>query len=255
MERAHKVHPEGYFCFTPVPYESCKMSERYAYSVPLVPIWLARARAGAGDVSAGCDEYASAMIYFYMKDHLLVRLGQEFERLTGQRLAGNPQDGQQYKLAVLRFIAEKKGWHWARIFIIEDGLQGTIPIKDCLKFADMQLKNNPEDVDFKVLKAFLLLKEGMVKEALPLAKEVTEKDPGNQVARTALGTALLETGDIEGALPQLRLGNKGRSDEWTDWRRWYYHHYRQLSIVSLLDILAKQTRETAVKSHADTSKR
>jgi tetratricopeptide (TPR) repeat protein len=256
MERAHKVHPEGYFCFTPVPYESCKMTERYAYSLPVVPIWLARARAGARDIEAACDAYAWAMIYFYMKDRLLVRLGQEFERLTGQRLEGNPQDGHHYRQEMLRFYAEKEnGWRWARIFLIEDGLQGNIPLKDSLKFADIQLKLKPKDVDFKVFKALLLLKDGRAKEALPLAREVKEKEPGNQLGRSALGAALLEAGDIEGALPELRLANKGRSDEWTDYLRWCYPHYRQLSIVSLLDLLVKQSRETAGNSQVDTSKR
>jgi tetratricopeptide (TPR) repeat protein len=254
MERAKKVHPEGHFFFSRTPYESCKMAARSAYSVPVVHIWLARARAGDGDINEACDAYASAIFYFYMKDNMLVRLGQEFERLTGQRLAGSPQDGQQYRLAIMRFYAEKEnGWRWARIILIEKGLQGNIPVKDCLKFADMQLKDKPADIDFKVFKALLLLKAGRAKEALPLAKEVTEKEPGNQLGRSALGAALLEAGDIEGALPELRLANKGRSDAWTDWLRWCYPHYRQLSIVSLLDLLAKQSAERAANSPAEKS--
>jgi tetratricopeptide (TPR) repeat protein len=256
MERAHKVHPEGYFCFTPVPYESCKMTERHAYSLPVVYIWLARAHAGAGDIEEACEAYVETMSFFYLKDNMLVRLGQEYERLTGQRFAGNPQDGQQYRLAILRCYAEKKdGWRWAQFCIAREGLGGSIPLKDCLRIVDLRLQDKPKDVEFIMFKALFLLKEGKAEEVLPLARKVIEKEPGNQPGRYALGTVLLEAGDTDGALREFRLVCQVANDNSVEWYMRYRHRYRQLSIVSLLDILAKQSRETAVKSQADTSKR
>jgi predicted Zn-dependent protease len=183
-----------------------------------------------------------------------VLLGQEYERLSGQRLEGNPQDGNQYRLAVLRIYAEKgKDWRWAQWRIVVEGLKGNIPVKDCLQIVDIRLKVKPSDVEFMMFKALLLLKEGRAKEALPIAREVTKKEPGNQPGRYALGAALLEAGDIEGALRELRLAYKGASDNWTKWFWPYHQHYRQLSIVGLLDALAKQSGTRAANSPEENS--
>jgi len=256
MERAKKANPEGNFCFTPIPYESCKMAERHAYSLPVVYIWLARARAGAGDIEAACNAYAEAIFFFYMKDNMLMRLGEEFERLTGQRFGENPQDGKQYWLAILRFYAEKKnGWRWAQVCFAREGLEGKVPLKDCLRIVDLRLKDKPEDTEVKMFKALLLLKDGRAEEALPLARKVTEKDPGNPPGRYALGAALLAVGDTKGALQELRLAYKGATDNRSEWYMRYRQNYYQLLIVSLLDLLAKQSGETAVNSQADTSMR
>ncbi len=253
MERAKKVHPEGYFFFARAPYESCKMAARHAYSVPVVHIWLARACAGAGKIEAACDAYAESMCFFYLKDNMLVRLGQEFERLTGRRFEGNPQDGSQYKLAILRFYAEKKnGWRWAQFCLVGRGLQGDIPVKDCLGIVDLRLQDKPQDVEFIMYKALLLLKEGSAKEALPVAREVTKKEPGNKPGLYALGTALLEVGDTDGAFRELRLACQGANDNSEEWYMRYRQRYRQLAIVSLLDLLAKQSAERAVNSPTET---
>jgi tetratricopeptide (TPR) repeat protein len=249
MERAKKVHPEGYFFFARAPYESCKMAARHAYSVPVVHIWLARACAGDGKIEAACDAYAESMCFFYLKDNMLVRLGQEFERLTGRRFEGNPQDGSQYKLAILRFYAEKKnGWRWAQFCLVGRGLQGDIPVKDCLGIVDLRLQDKPQDVEFIMYKALLLLKEGRAQEALPLARKVTEKEPRNKPGRYALGTALLDVGDTEGALRELRLAYQCANDNSEEFYMRYRQRYHQFSIVSLLDLLAKQSAERAANS-------
>jgi predicted Zn-dependent protease len=103
-----------------------------------------------------------------------------------------------------------------------------------------------------MFKALLLLKEGRAKEALPVAREVTKKEPGNKPGRYALGTALLEVGDTDGAFRELRLAYQGANDNSEEWNMRYRQRYRQLSIVSLLDLLAKQSAERAANSQAET---
>jgi tetratricopeptide (TPR) repeat protein len=256
MKRAKKANPEGCFVFYGTPYESCKMSQQYRVSLPVVDIWLARACEKDGDLNAACEAIEYSISHIIRKEEWLVFLGKEFERLIGRRLEGNPQDGQQYRYAVLRIYAEKgKDWRWAQLRIIVEGLKGFLPVKDCLEVADIRLKVVPGDVEFIMFKALLLVKQGNAAEALPLAKKVLEKEPGNQPARYALGAALLETGDVEGAIRELRVSYKVPSDNWTRWFWQYKQLYRQLSTVSLLDALAKQSGETAVNSQVDTSKR
>jgi tetratricopeptide (TPR) repeat protein len=214
----------------------------------VVDIWLARACEKDGDLNAACEAIEYSISHIIRKEEWLVFLGKEFERLIGRRLEGNPQDGQQYRYAVLRIYAEKgKDWRWAQLRIIVEGLKGFLPVKDCLEV--------PDDLEFIMFKALLLVKQGNAAQALPLAKKVLEKEPGNQPARYALGAALLETGDAEGAIRELRVSYKVPSDNWTRWFWQYKNHYCQLSTVSLLDALAKQSGETAVNSQVDTSKR
>jgi tetratricopeptide (TPR) repeat protein len=256
MKKAKKINPEGCFTFIRTPYESCKMGmgERYTWSAPVVDFWLARACEGCGDVKAACEAIENGLSHIYRQDAWLVLLGQEYERLTGQRLEGEPQDGQQYRLAVLRIYAEKgKDWHWAQWRIVVEGLKGLLPVKDCLKIVDIRLQEKPEDVEFNMFKALLLLKDGRAKEALPFARKVSEKEPGNQPGRYALGAALLEVGDTEDAIRELRLAYNGSSDNWTKWFWQYKQHYRQLSTVSLLDALAKQSGSHDVNSPVETS--
>jgi tetratricopeptide (TPR) repeat protein len=252
MRQAKKINPEGCFTFIHTPYESCKMgmAERYIWSAPVVDFWLARACEGCGDVTAACEAIENGLSQLYRKDEWLVLLGQEYERLTGQRLSGEPQDGQQYRLAVLRIYAEKgKDWHWAQWRIVVEGLKGLLPVKDCLKIVDIRLQEKPEDVEFNMFKALLLLKDNRAKEALPFARKVMKKEPSNHPGRYALGAALLETGDTEGAIRELRLAYNGSSDNWTKWFWQYKQLYRQLSTVSLLDALAKQVGEREVKTN------
>jgi tetratricopeptide (TPR) repeat protein len=253
MERAKNINPEGCFVYYCTPFESCKMNARHTWSAPVVDFWLARACAGDGDIKAACHAIEVGISHIYRLEECLVILGKEYERLTGQRLEGNPQDGQQYRLAVLRINAEKeKAWRWPQWRVVVEGLKGNIPSRDCLNIVGARLKDKPSDVEFMMFKALLLLKEGRAKEALPIAREVTEKEPGNQPGRYALGAALLEAGDTEGALRELRLAYKGGSDNWTKWFVQFRQHYRQLSIVSLLDILAKQSGVRAANSPAES---
>jgi tetratricopeptide (TPR) repeat protein len=56
--------------------------------------------------------------------------------------------------------------------------------------------------------AYEYLKRGEAKAALPFAKEAVEVAPNAFPARKALGQALLETGDVEGAIRELELGIK-----------------------------------------------
>jgi tetratricopeptide (TPR) repeat protein len=256
MKRAKNANLEGIFVFVRTPYESCKMSKKYGCSPPVIHFWLARACEADGDLKAACEAIEYSISHIYCINEWMVLLGKEFERLTGKRLEGNPQDGPQYQYAVLRIYAEKgKDWRWAQLRIIIEGLKGVLPVKDCLEVADIRLKVVPDDVEFIMFKALLLIKQGKAAEALPFAKKVLEKEPGNQPAHYALGAALLETGDVAGAIRELRVSYTTTSDNWTRWYWSYKQHYRQLSTVSLLDALAKQSGETAVNSQVDTSKR
>ena len=250
MERAKNINPEGCFVYYCTPMESCKMNARHTWSAPVVDFWLARACAGDGDIKAACHAIEVGISHIYRLDEWLVILGKEYERLTGQRLEGKPKDGQQYRLAVLRINAEKeKAWRWPQWRVVVEGLKGNIPSRDCLNIVGARLKDKPSDVEFMMFKALLLLKEGRAKEALPIAREVTEKEPGNQPGRYALGAALLEAGNTEGALRELRLAYKGGGDNWTKWFVQFRQHYRQLSTVSLLDALAKQASKREVKTN------
>ena len=54
--------------------------------------------------------------------------------------------------------------------------------------------------------AYEYLKRGEPAAALPFAKQAAEAAPKAFPARKALGQALLETGDIDGAIRELQLG-------------------------------------------------
>jgi predicted Zn-dependent protease len=54
--------------------------------------------------------------------------------------------------------------------------------------------------------AYEYLKRGEPQEALPHAKQAVEAAPKAFQARKALGQALLETGDVEGAIRELQAG-------------------------------------------------
>ena len=56
--------------------------------------------------------------------------------------------------------------------------------------------------------AFEYLKQGDAAAALPFAKQAVEAAPNAFSARKALGQALLDSGDIEGAIRELQLGIK-----------------------------------------------
>jgi hypothetical protein len=77
---------------------------------------------------------------------------------------------------------------------------------------------------------------------------VTEKEPRNKPGRYALGTALLDVGDTEGALRELRLAYQCANDNSEEFYMRYRQRYHQFSIVSLLDLLAKQSAERAANS-------
>jgi tetratricopeptide (TPR) repeat protein len=56
--------------------------------------------------------------------------------------------------------------------------------------------------------AFEYLKQGNAAEALPIARQAVAAAPNAFAARKALGQALLETGDVDGAIEELLVGLK-----------------------------------------------
>jgi predicted Zn-dependent protease len=60
--------------------------------------------------------------------------------------------------------------------------------------------------------AFVLVRRGDYEAAKPWAQQAVEAAPTEFVPRNVLGQALLETGDIEGAIGQLEAGVKLASE-------------------------------------------
>jgi tetratricopeptide (TPR) repeat protein len=71
-----------------------------------------------------------------------------------------------------------------------------------------ELKVSPQNVYAKLQIAFAHVRRGEYQEALPWAKQAVDEAPTEFVARTALGQALLETDDVEGAIRELEVGVK-----------------------------------------------
>jgi tetratricopeptide (TPR) repeat protein len=75
-----------------------------------------------------------------------------------------------------------------------------------------ELKISPQHVWAKVQIAFVLVRRGDYEAAKPWAQQAVEAAPTEFVPRNVLGQALLETGDIEGAIGQLEAGVKLASE-------------------------------------------
>jgi tetratricopeptide (TPR) repeat protein len=71
-----------------------------------------------------------------------------------------------------------------------------------------ELKISPQSTHAKVQIAFALMARGDFEEAKTWARQAVDAAPTDFVPRNALGQALLETGDVEGAIRELEAGIK-----------------------------------------------
>ncbi len=86
-------------------------------------------------------------------------------------------------------------------------LLGEQPEK-AIELFQRELKISPQHVHAKLQIAFAQIRRGEYEQALPWAKQAAEEAPTEFAARTALGQALLETGDVAGAIGELEAGVK-----------------------------------------------
>ena len=77
-----------------------------------------------------------------------------------------------------------------------------------IQMLERELKVSPQNVYARLQIAFAYIRKGEYDKALRWAQEGVSQAPTDHVARQAYGQALLETGDVAGAIGQLEAGAK-----------------------------------------------
>jgi tetratricopeptide (TPR) repeat protein len=77
-----------------------------------------------------------------------------------------------------------------------------------IEVLERELKVSPQNVYAKLQIAFAYIRKGDYEKALPWARDGAAEAPTDYVAHHAYGQALLETGDVAGALIELEAGVK-----------------------------------------------